>query len=102
MKKNLPKLRFTSLWLFLIYSTTILNAQQLSPKFEYVSLFKEKHYKMIMKLTNGNLRTINKLLYKLFEILEYYDLSNPSKINQSHLQLKFLEMAGISQGMIHA
>lgn len=71
-------------------------------KFEYVSLFKEKHYKMIMKLTNGNLRTINKLLYKLFEILEYYDLSNPSKINQRHLQLKFLEMAGISQGMIHA
>jgi len=71
-------------------------------KFEYISLFKEKHYKLIMKLTNGNLRTINKLLFKLFEILEYYDITNPSKINQRSLQIKYIEMAGISQGMIDA
>ena len=71
-------------------------------KFEYVALFKEKHYKLIMKFTNGNLRTINKYLYKLFEILEYYDLSNPSKINHRSLQIKYLEMAGISQGMLDA
>ena len=71
-------------------------------KFEYLSLFKEKHYKLIMKFTNGNLRTINKYLYKLFEILEYYDLSNPSKIDQRSLQIKFLEMAAISQGILDA
>ena len=71
-------------------------------KFEYISLFKERHYKLIMELTNGNLRTINKLLFKLFEILEYYDISNPSKINQRSLQIKYIEMAGISQGMIDA
>ena len=71
-------------------------------RFEYVSFFKEKHFKAIMKLTNGNLRTINKLLFKLFEILEYYDISNPSKINQRSLQLKYLIMAGISQGMVDA
>ncbi len=71
-------------------------------KFEYVAMFKEKHYKLIMKFTNGNLRSINKFLYKLFEILEYYDLSNPSKINQRSLQIKFLEMAAISQGMLNA
>ncbi len=68
-------------------------------KFEHLSLFGEKHYKLIMKLTEGNLRTINKLLFKLFEILEYYDLNNPSKINQNQLQMKYLKMAGISQGM---
>ncbi len=71
-------------------------------KFEYITMFKEKHYKLIMKFTNGNLRTINKFLYKLFEILEYYDLSNPSKINQRSLQIKFLEMTAISQGMLDA
>ena len=48
MKKNLPKLRFASLWLFLIYSTTILNAQKLSPKFEYVSLDKGLSPKTIL------------------------------------------------------
>jgi 4-hydroxy-tetrahydrodipicolinate synthase len=69
-------------------------------KFEYISLLKNKHYKLIMKLTDGNLRTINKFLFKLFEILEYYDISNPSKINNKTIQIKYLEMAGISQGMI--
>ncbi|NOX16176.1 MAG: ATP-binding protein [Epsilonproteobacteria bacterium] len=70
-------------------------------KFEYLSLFKEKHFKLVMKLTQGNLRTINKLLFKLFEILEYYDVSSPSKINPRSLNTKFLIMAGISQGMIN-
>ena len=70
-------------------------------KFEYLSLFKEKHFKIIMKLTNGNLRTVNKLLFKLFEILEHYDLTSPSKINPRALNVKFLIMAGISQGMIN-
>lgn len=71
-------------------------------KFEFVSIFREKHYKLIMKLTDGNLRTINKLLFKLFEILEYYDISNPSKIDRGSLQLKYLTMSGIAQGMIDA
>ncbi len=70
-------------------------------KFEYISLFKEKHFKIVMKLTNGNLRTVNKLLFKLFEILEHYDLTSPSKVNPRSLNIKFLIMAGISQGMIN-
>jgi len=69
-------------------------------KFDYVSFFREKHYKMIMQLTKGNLRTINKLLFKLFEILEYYDITNPSKIDHKSLQSKYIDMAAISQGMI--
>lgn len=71
-------------------------------KFEYLNLFKEKHYKMILHLTNGNLRTINKLMYKLFEILEYYDHHQPSLIKSNSLHVKYIEMAGISLGMIDA
>jgi 4-hydroxy-tetrahydrodipicolinate synthase len=70
-------------------------------KFEYLSLFKEKHFKIVMKLTEGNLRTVNKLLFKLFEILEHYDLTSPSKVNARSLNTKFIIMAGISQGMIN-
>ncbi len=70
-------------------------------KFEYLNLFKEKHFKLIMQFTKGNLRNINKLLFKLFEILEYYDISSPSKINPRSLNTKFLIMAGISQGMVN-
>jgi len=70
-------------------------------KFEYLSLIKDYHYKFIMKATNGNLRTINKLMYKLFEILEYYDANKPSVISRKTLKLKFLEMAAINLGMIN-
>ncbi|WP_041961823.1 ATP-binding protein [Sulfurospirillum cavolei] len=71
-------------------------------RFEYLNLFKEKHYKLIAHLTSGNLRTINKLMYKLFEILEYYDHHKPSLIKANALHIKYIEMAGISLGMIHA
>ena len=71
-------------------------------KLEYLSLFKNSHYKLIMKATSGNLRTINKLMYKLFEILGYYDANKPSIVSRKTLKLKFLEMAAINLGMINA
>jgi len=71
-------------------------------RFEYLNLFKEKHYRLIESMTNGNLRTINKLMFKLFEILEYYDTNKPSLIKSNALHIKYLQMAGISLGMIHA
>jgi hypothetical protein len=71
-------------------------------RFEYLNLFKDKHYKLIAKITGGNLRTINKLMYKLFEILEYYDIHKPSLIKTNALHVKYIEMAGISLGMLHA
>ncbi len=70
-------------------------------KFEYLSLFKDTHYKFLMKVTDGNLRTINKLMYKLFEILEYYDINKPSKVNGKTLKIKYMEMAAINLGMIN-
>ena len=69
-------------------------------KFEYLSLFKDSHYKILMKTTKGNLRTINKLMYKLFEILEYYDKNKPSTLRRESLKPKYLEMAAINLGMI--
>ena len=71
-------------------------------RFEFLNLFKEKHYRLILELTNGNLRTINKLMFKLFVILEYYDTNKPSAIKSNALHIKYIEMAGISLGMIHA
>ena len=56
--------------------------------FEYLNLFKDKHYKLISQITSGNLRTINKLMYKLFEILEYYDTHQPSLIKTDSLNLQ--------------
>ena len=41
-------------------------------------------------------------MFKLFEILEYYDHNQPSLIKSDNLDTKYLEMAGISLGMLHA
>ena len=71
-------------------------------KFSHLSLFKSSHYKLLMKITKGNLRTINKLMYKLFEILEYYDANRPSRVSGKVLKIQFLEMAAIDLGMINA
>ncbi len=70
-------------------------------KFESLTLFKDVHYKLLIKLTDGNLRTINKLLYKMFEILEYYEKYKPSTV-RGNLKTKHVEMAAIELGMINA
>ncbi|HDX6328865.1 TPA: AAA family ATPase, partial [Campylobacter fetus] len=60
------------------------------------------HIKLIYKLTNGNLRVLNKLLYKIYEIYEYYEESRPSTIKNRRLLKKVVEMAAIDSGLINA
>ncbi len=70
--------------------------------FDFLHNFSNKHYQIIYKYSKGNLRETNKILYKLFEICEYYDTKEPSKINNTKINIKFLEMAIISLGYIDA
>lgn len=70
-------------------------------KFDSLSLFKDTHYRMLIKLTDGNLRNLNKLMYKMFEILEYYEKYKPSTV-RGPLKTKHIEMAAIEVGIIHA
>ncbi len=70
--------------------------------FEYLSLFKTNQLRYMNKLTNGNLRTLNKLLYKFFEICEYYEEYRPTYINRKKAKDKFIEMAAIDSGLIDA
>ncbi|MBE0490852.1 MAG: ATP-binding protein [Sulfurospirillum sp.] len=70
-------------------------------RLDFLALFHDSHYKQIKKFTDGNLRTINKFLFKLFEILEYYEQHKPSLV-RGKLKAKYLEMAAIAAGKIHA
>ncbi len=65
-------------------------------------MFKEKQFKFIYKHTKGNLRETNKLLYKTFEISEYYENNNPKKLSQKEVKMAILELAAIDLGMIDA
>jgi len=69
--------------------------------FEIANAIKGSHVKRIHALTKGNYREANKLLFTIFEIYEYYDKNDPSKISYEQLSNKIIEMAGIKLGHIH-
>ena len=68
--------------------------------FEVANAIKSSHIKLIHTLTKGNYREANKLLFTIFELYEYYDKNDPSKITYDQLSMKIIEMAGIKLGHI--
>jgi len=69
--------------------------------FEIANSIKSKQMKLIHKFTQGNYRECNKLLYTVFEICEFYDKNEPSKVNYSRVSKKIIEMAALKLGYIH-
>ena len=69
---------------------------------ERCAKFKNEHFELITELSEGNLRMINKLMYKFFEIYEYYEQNAPEKISGEFMSEKVLQMAAISCGVIDA
>jgi len=69
--------------------------------YEIANSIKAKNMKLIYKFTKGNYRECNKLLFTIFEICEYYDKNEPSKVKYSLLFNKIVEMAGLKLGYIY-
>ena len=70
--------------------------------FDSANMFTNNSIKLIHKLTNGNYRDTNKLLYTVFEIYEYYYNQDSSKINMDKISKKIIEMSAIHTGLIDA
>lgn len=70
--------------------------------FDVANMINEKNIKLINKLTRGNYRDTNKLMFSLFSLYSWYEEHNPTKIKHNALSTKFIEMAGIHTGLIHA
>ncbi len=70
-------------------------------EFDIANQIRDKHIKYIYKQTEGNYRETNKMLYTLFEIYEYYDQNDPSKIDHGKLSQKIFEMTALKLGYIH-
>jgi type II secretory pathway predicted ATPase ExeA len=68
--------------------------------FEVANSIKEKNMKLIHVFTQGNFRECNKLLFTIFEICEYYDKNEPSKIKYENISRKIIEMSAIKLGYI--
>lgn len=70
--------------------------------FDVANMINEKNIKLINKLTRGNYRDSNKLMFSLFSLYVWYEEHNPRKIKYNALSIKFIEMAAIHTGLIHA
>jgi hypothetical protein len=70
-------------------------------EFEMANQIRDKHIKFVYRCTKGNYRETNKMLYTVYEIYEYYDHNNPSKIDHQSLSKKILEMTALKLGYIH-
>ena len=60
---------------------------------DIASMFNKSNFKLIYKFTNGSLRATNQIMYKLFDILDYFYKKNPDKINLNKLQNKYIHIA---------
>lgn len=70
--------------------------------YHILQMFQPKNFQLIYKLTDGNLRQVNKLIYKVFDICDYLETHRPNKLNHKVIENKIIEMAAISLGLIDA
>jgi len=70
--------------------------------FDVANMFNEKNVKVLHKVTDGNYRDTNKLLYTLFEICSWYEKNEPKKASFNAIPTKYIEMAAIQIGYIDA
>lgn len=64
--------------------------------------FEKKDYECAYSFCGGNLRTLNKIMYKFYEICEYYEQYQPSKLSGDKANIMILTMAALDAGLIDA
>ena len=64
--------------------------------------FEKKDYECAYSFCGGNLRTLNKIMYKFYEICEYYEHYQPSKLSGDKANTMILTMAALDAGLIDA
>ncbi len=71
--------------------------------FDAANMFDSKSVGLIHKITDGNYRDTNKLIYTLFDIyISYIENQRTYRGNTNKVSNKFIEMAAIHTGLINA
>jgi len=70
--------------------------------FDVANMVNDKNIQLIAKLTRGNYRDANKLMFSLFGLYEWFETNSPGKIKYNELRKKYIEMAAIHTGLIRA
>ena len=59
---------------------------------EIADMFSDSNFKKIYKHSKGSLRAVNQLMFKLFDVLSYFDKKYPEKIKEK-IENKYIEIA---------
>ncbi|MBL0708765.1 MAG: AAA family ATPase [Sulfurimonas sp.] len=70
--------------------------------FDSANMFSKNRVNLIHKITKGNYRDTNKLLYTFFNIYSWYCYNDPSAIDSNIASSKIIEMSAIQTGLINA
>jgi type II secretory pathway predicted ATPase ExeA len=68
--------------------------------YDSANMITDKNVALIHKLTQGNYRDVNKLLYTIFDIYMHYALHTSKRLKTSSLSSKIIEMSAIHTGLI--
>ncbi len=68
--------------------------------YDLSSLIDKKLTSFVYNFTKGNFRETNRFMYKLFDIMEYFEQNKPTILNPKKISKKFLEMTALDLGYL--
>jgi len=69
---------------------------------DIASMFSKSNFKLIYKFTKGSLRATNQLIYKLFDVMDYFYNTYPHKFNLRKIENKYIHIAIMDLKVINA
>jgi len=60
---------------------------------DIVEMFGKQNFRKIYRYTKGSLRATNQLMYKLFDVLDYFYEKDPNRFSMKRLDNKYIEIA---------
>lgn len=71
-----------------IYSKLLKNGMN-----DIADMFTKKNFKKIYSFTRGSLRATNQLMFKLFDVMDYFYTKNPERFDNKKISNKYIEIA---------
>ncbi|MDR3347556.1 MAG: AAA family ATPase [Helicobacteraceae bacterium] len=67
---------------------------------EFYDKFERGSFDLILRITGGNLRDLNRLLHRMFDLLDEIERTRPNKLPK-RFNKRIIEMAALELGMLH-
>jgi len=69
---------------------------------DIATMFSKSNFRLIYRFTKGSLRATNQLIYKLFDVMDYFYNTYPHKFNLRKIENKYIHIAIMDLKVINA